>query len=525
MSTPPRANRGFKFVLLAVLVALLVAGSFVQPVLTDERARLGLTDVTPLENAPPVLAFTTVALGGFRGLIANALWIRSVDLEDQGKYFEAMQLADWITKLEPRISQVWTEQAWNMAYNISVKFTDPADRWRWVKAGIALLRDEGLKYNPRSALVYRELAWFFQHKLGAFMDTAHMYYKLQWAKTMIPILGRGRPDWDALINPKTPEEKARAKTLRDEFKMDPVVMKQVDEEYGPLEWKLPESHAIYWATIGLKYAADKDKDTLRRVIYQCMDRAFQRGRLILFDNDNELYMAPNLDIVDKANDAYLAMMKIDHSRVDQQAGYRNFLRKVVYNLYSHSRMKEAEKWWKKLKETYPDAVPKGISIDDWAVNMVTEDANDKDQDKAIAAIEAQITYAYVSLAIGESDAADVSAKLARAIWIKYMTAVGCLKTPPMQDCERVALPDLGVMRDVIRDHMLGNEGGLTPAARARLLTALHLPADYVPTPNRLKGVSPEKSSDATSTNSSPQAATTNTASPADHASDTAGKKP
>ena len=34
------------------------------------------TRLTALENAPPMLAFTTVALGGFRGLIANALWVR-----------------------------------------------------------------------------------------------------------------------------------------------------------------------------------------------------------------------------------------------------------------------------------------------------------------------------------------------------------------------------------------------------------------------------------------------------------------
>ena len=83
-----------------------------------------MTRVEPLENAPPVLAFTTVALGGFRGLIANALWIRANDLQDDDKFFEMAQLADWITKLEPHFAQVWLVQAWNMAYNISVKFKD-----------------------------------------------------------------------------------------------------------------------------------------------------------------------------------------------------------------------------------------------------------------------------------------------------------------------------------------------------------------------------------------------------------------
>jgi len=484
MTMKQGSHRAYKLVLAVVLVALLVAGSFVQPVLTRDRATMGLTQIAPLENAPPVLAFTTVALGGFRGIIANALWIRSNELEEKGKYFEAMQLADWITKLQPRMVQVWTVQAWNMAYNISVKFTAPEDKWRWVKAGIELLRDEGLKYNPEEALMYRELAWFFQHKMGHYLDSAHMFYKLQWARLMIGILGRDRPNWDELLNPTTEEARERIRQLRDVYKMDPAVMKQVDDEYGPLEWKLPETHAIYWATVGLQHAAEKDKDTLRRVIYQSMDVAFQRGRLILFDNDNELFMAPNLDILEKANQAYLDMMKIDHERVDQSNGYRNFLRKAVYNLYSNSRMSQAEKWWKKMKEVYPDAVREGVSMDEWCVEMVSEDATGKDQSKAIAAIQAQLTLAFYNFALGEEDPARTSIALATAIYYRYMTEVGCLRDPPAEDCPRVALPPLDLMRDVIRDGMLDKDSGLSPASRARLLTALQLPADYVPTAHR-----------------------------------------
>src|SRR5215207_2834574 len=172
--------RLYKGSLLIVAVALLVVVSFLQKSINEDRAKpeLGLTRGVGLgSNAPPVLAFTTVALGGFRGLIANALWIRANDLQQDGKYFEMVQLADWSTKMEPNLTQVWLMQAWNMAYNISVKFPSPKDRWRWVQRGIELLRDDGLRYNPREALMYRELAWFFQHKMGQNMDDAHMTYK------------------------------------------------------------------------------------------------------------------------------------------------------------------------------------------------------------------------------------------------------------------------------------------------------------------------------------------------------------
>jgi hypothetical protein len=131
-----------KSFLLALAATLLVGVSFVQKSLNRDRDRLELTRIEPLENAPPVLAFTTVALGGFRGLISNALWIRATELQDDDKFFEMAQLADWITKLEPHFVQVWLVQAWNMAYNISVKFKDFPDRWRWLNGGIELLRDE-----------------------------------------------------------------------------------------------------------------------------------------------------------------------------------------------------------------------------------------------------------------------------------------------------------------------------------------------------------------------------------------------
>ena len=66
---------------MTAMAGLLVAVFFSQRYLNTQREVMGLTRITPLENAPPVLAFTTKALGGFRGLIANALWIRATELQ------------------------------------------------------------------------------------------------------------------------------------------------------------------------------------------------------------------------------------------------------------------------------------------------------------------------------------------------------------------------------------------------------------------------------------------------------------
>src|ERR1035438_3124685 len=93
-----------------------------------------------------------------------------------------------------------------MAYNISVKFKDFPDRWRWVERGIELLRDDGLRYNPNSLLIYRELGWIFQHKMGQNLDDGNMFYEGQWAAEMKNFFGLGGTNFDRLLHPQTAQD-------------------------------------------------------------------------------------------------------------------------------------------------------------------------------------------------------------------------------------------------------------------------------------------------------------------------------
>ena len=346
-----------------------------------------------------MLVLTTVALGGFRGLISNALWIRASDLQDHDKFFEMVQLADWITKLEPHFTQVWLVQAWNMAYNISVKFKDAPDRWRWVEQGIELLRDQGLRYNPHDVLIHRELAWFFQMKMGQNLDDAHMYYKQMWANEMSKVFGTTRPNWDELINPQTPDAKKRAALLRDKYKLDPVFMKKVDDLYGPMEWRLPEASAIYWAAQGLEDAKynerkidQKDLITLRRVIYQSMQTCFERGRLVMNKADKQFEFGPDLAIIPKTSAAYEQAMEEDAPNRDHiETAHRNFVRNAVFFLYTYNREADALNWFKYLSKQYPNkplldaqpgSMPGTLSLDDYAIGRIEDEVKDAGHDKA-----------------------------------------------------------------------------------------------------------------------------------------------
>jgi len=481
--------------ILAVLLAalLLVGTSRVQQAMNRERATLGLTTADVLDNAPPVLAFTTVALGGFRGLISNFLWIRAGDLQENDKFFEAAQLADWITKLEPHFSQVWVNQAWNMSYNISVKFKDFSDRWNWVQRGIELLRDQGLKYNPNDVLIYQQLAWHFQHKIGANLDDASMYYKRAWARDMEAVLSKGQINFDDLIDPKTDDQKARAKEVREHYKIDPVFAKQVDDKWGPLDWRLPEAHAIYWASLGLEKAKEnpgkvkpEDLLQLRRVIYQDMQVAVFRGRLVEGPlSDFEL--SPNLEIIRKTSDAYEEAMKLEPRDADNiHRAHRNLVRQAVYFLYEYNRLNEAAEWYKYLGERYPNdplitgnpnTRPSQITLGQYVTARIQEDINDTNRDKTKAVINSMLMNSYYYLVNGEDDHAVGTKNMAHAVWTVYQSQI------PAARQDAIGQKPFPEMDREVQVQLLDPEKGLRPEFRAILRSRLGMPPEEVTAPN------------------------------------------
>lgn len=228
---------------LAGAVVLFSAAGAANRVLLSLRDRYRLTQAPAVDNMPPMAAFTTVALGGFRGILADLLWMRAGTLQDEGRFFELAQLSDWIARLQPRSPAIWAFHAWNMAYNVPALMANPVDRWRWVRNGIGLLRDDGMSLNPGSARLHRELAWLFLHKLGSADDHFSPYYREEWAK-------------EADASEPLPSSPVRA---------------VLEETFGPLDWHTPQAHAIYWAWTGLPYVrTDFDDLDLRRVIYQAL---------------------------------------------------------------------------------------------------------------------------------------------------------------------------------------------------------------------------------------------------------------
>ena len=202
--------------LAALLLGLAAAGQFLL------RARRP-------DSAPALTEGALAALGGLRSIAAEVVWFRADRLQDEGRYVELAQLAHTLTFLEPHTPEVWSHAAWNLAYNISVMMPDAESRWRWVEAAIRLLRDEGLRLNPRSPELFRELAWLFELKIGTNLDAAAPTYRRLWREKV---------------------ENVRRRAAWEELGMDPRDMARVEQATGFDDWGDPFLSAIYWAAKG-----------------------------------------------------------------------------------------------------------------------------------------------------------------------------------------------------------------------------------------------------------------------------------
>ena len=198
----------------------------------------------------PAAEMIVAGLGGFRGIVAEVVWFRADRLQDEGRYAELAQLSAWLTFLEPHTPEVWAYSAWNLAYNISVSMPTPQDRWRWVEAGIRLLRDDGLRLNPQDPVLHRELAWMFLLKLGGSLDEAGAYYRSEWKKQVEGLRAAGRLS---------------------EIGLDETRMAAIDAEYGKQDWTDPLATALYWGVRGLELSKTDDRRReLRQIVYQAL---------------------------------------------------------------------------------------------------------------------------------------------------------------------------------------------------------------------------------------------------------------
>ena len=219
--------------ILVILIGASLTGAYmVFPAVDKTRTRLGRSSIAESEKKSPAITLLQHLLGGFRGLLVDAVWLRAVTLQQNKQYWELNQLCDWMGKLEPHVEDIWVFNAWNMAYNLVAEHPNSEARWQWIWRALDLLRNQGLKYNPKSGLIMKEIAWIFHNKIGRNLDIHHFYYKNRWATTMHVVMGEWTLQdvphlWFELKYTMLRDMLARAS---EEFGLSHVLLKKIEKD-------------------------------------------------------------------------------------------------------------------------------------------------------------------------------------------------------------------------------------------------------------------------------------------------------
>ena len=565
------------FSCIALAVGLLIAAGMQLDPINRQRQNMGLIIDTP-ENIPPSLAFATIATGAFRGLVVDVLWMRADKLKDEGQFFDARQLAEWITILQPRFASVWEFQAWNMAYNISVAIpaNQPDQRWRWVRNGYELLRDEAIdKYKIKNITLYRELARIFQHKIGDVSDDAHKYYKLQLAMSMEPLLSSednqlGSQDnryFEALAEAPVSLQEivtdpnvaslvkalksadntfsdddefvsnylslrqnsgrfnaaagstiddfrgtdalkkfdlfAKARQLRKIWKLDPVLMRDLNKTYGPidfadpnthlpLDWRLPDSHAIYWGVKGLQIAAREQSREIGmtetntdRIVGHSLQNLFRNGKMFIRDMKlqipvegsqesqtqifKEVFLRPDLRMFDSYNKSFLAVLEKykdekEGTLASLQNGHRNMLKNAVLSFYQSGHKLQAQKIYDQLRKLY-DLPEFKVPMVEFARKRFLEELETIGLNDAKEQVVLLLRESFFLYAIRDDETSSGREKLAEEIHNHYQKKYS--------DENRIDLPDLKVLQYLaLRDFL--DDRQYVPDLRLSLLARIEV---------------------------------------------------
>jgi len=513
-----------------------------------------------------------------RAFLVNYLWIRADQLKEEGRFYDAMQLAEMICRLQKRYPGVWQFHAWNMAWNISVATHTPEERWRWVYNGLRLLRDQAIPLNRKSIGLYKDLGWIYLFKIGNYLDDAHWVYKRQLAVRMQDLLGappdgnsaeiaaafgpiadapldktldrqgrsviqadmrarllkdpqvaayaavlaeagvgvdqgllgaynqfsedeavrvvrvrppearsdRARAVYKAVNHPDHAAARAkilafvRAQVLWNVHRLDPDWMAKMMARYGPLDWRLPQSHGLYWVTYGLHVCENRalgDIDSLntQRNALNCLKELTWRGRLTLVDarprdpdadvlaleplrSESEMqlprltmYQLPDIRFVEPTHAEFeRAIRKILRGRMrgfknnTLRTGHINYLVAAVKLLYVSYRHAEAQRYLDYIYENYE---PKGKEwryrdVDRFVQYELAQEA-EPIRDLAENLIGSALSTSLVALARGRDDIHAETAQLAAKVHAVYMRdRPERMQLPPLEDYVRIVSAQL-----------------------------------------------------------------------------------
>jgi hypothetical protein len=188
-----------------------------------------------------------------------------------------------------------------------------------------------------------------------------------------------------------------------------------------LDWRLPESQAIYWATKGLEMTRGHKDINCERMITQGLKDAFLSGRLLMIDKDKfeTIITVPNLEVVDSVI-ATLQKAYIDNKTSSFRSAKINFMKDAIVTLYNYGRFNKAKEIYKDLRNEEPGKKSYMVPLETFVLKAWAEDIRDATTKKATDAISGLVYRSCYYLTYGDMDAALAQERIAKYIYKKYM---------------------------------------------------------------------------------------------------------
>lgn len=258
--------------------------------------------------------------------------------------------------------------------------------------------------------------------------------------------------------------------LRNRYQLDPGLMYELMEAYGPFDWRTVESQGIYWTILGTrrspKWEIDDELDRLNteRVLLYALRNLSRRGWLVFEPNYNDINRSyfnqvPDLRFIDVTHELYIALGKrynaTPHWRAEGGgqylgSGHQFFLHEAVRQLYFNGEEERAAFYYTWLRKNFrnPDTVTikKMYTKPLWEF-VVAEARGQIDIFRGTSdTINGLMYQAYFRLATGEADRFAKCVKQAQRLWDQYMVHRLPDDTPRRQlpDFWRMARDQLGV---------------------------------------------------------------------------------
>lgn len=151
----------------------------------QRRATLGFSGPTAVAVREKLgQGLVLAALGGFRGLAANAMMLQAHGAWEEKQWVRVRSALEVATLLQPRVALFWDLASWHLAWNAAVA----AERYdgeesetrrriearKWVEAGRELL-ERGTRAVPEKALLFQRLGDLYWQRLADYAAAAECY--------------------------------------------------------------------------------------------------------------------------------------------------------------------------------------------------------------------------------------------------------------------------------------------------------------------------------------------------------------